>query len=296
MVELNKNKIFKETTTEPGPQNPECVTFSQKPDLKELKTKILHNDSITGEDVTHVIKETKGLKIRIFGQVMTKEELETISTQDLGISKQILEGNTDNYTMLTYLFPDVLKKIMVIRKNTHIALDNLPFLTDYQAELLSSYKNPIYLEGVTSLSDNQAEWLSKHEQGLGLDGLTSITDKQAQSLFKHKGVLILRGLTSITDEQARAFSKHGWPLYLDGLVSINNKQAELLSKHKENLSLNGLKSLTKFQAEVFSRHEGELSLKGVTQFDEEQAKILANHKKAIHSNKLFTELIDKYKT
>ena len=157
MAQFDENKIFKETETKPGPQNPGYVTFSQKPDLKKLKTKILHNDSITGEDVTHVIGEAKDSKINVFGQEMTKEELGKISKETIDISKKILEGNIDGYDKLTYLFPDVLKKIMVIREDKYIQLNNLAFLTDFQAELLSSHKEAIFFSALTSLTDNQAE-------------------------------------------------------------------------------------------------------------------------------------------
>ena len=238
MAQFDENKIFKETETKPGPQNPGYVTFSQKPDTSNLKKKISGNQGITPKEIADLIKETQDSKVLIFGQEMTKEELGNIPEETIRISKEILEGDVSNYRQLTYLFPDVLKKIIIVRKDAFMELNNVNIITDGQAEILSKQEGGVSLGGLTSISDNQAESLSKHKGDLWLSGLTSISDNQAESLSKHNGKLWLIGLTSISDNQAESLSKYNGSLSLRGLTSISDNQAKSLSKHKGDIRCN----------------------------------------------------------
>jgi len=229
MVEFKKNKIFEEKTKPESGRNKEGhIGVANNPGVAKFKAEITNNSSISSKDISNLKKE---LKVSIFGQVMTKEEISKIPDITLTVSKEIMEGNIVNHGELTLLFPDVLKKLKTLNEN-------------------------LGFSRITSLDDNQIEILSKNKGCLYLDGLTSINDNQAESLSRHKGVLCLRGLTSINDNQAESLSRHKEGLHLDGLTSINDNQAESLSKHKRELSLLGLTSLTDSQAESFSKHKG----------------------------------------
>jgi len=296
MKKFNENKILKETKIEPGIQNPGYVTFSQKPDTSNLKKKISGNQGITPKEIADLIKETQDSKVLIFGQEMTKEELGNIPEETIRISKEILEGDVSNYRQLTYLFPDVLKKIIIVRKDAFMELNNVNIITDGQAEILSKQEGGVSLGGLTSISDNQAESLSKNKGDIHLGGLTSISDNQAESLSKHKGDLWLSGLTSISDNQAESLSKHNGKLWLIGLTSISDNQAESLSKYNGSLSLSSLTSINDNQAESLSKHNGGLSLRGLTSISDNQAKSLSKHKGDIRCNSEIEKLINSYKT
>ena len=319
MTEFNKNKIFREENTLPDNNKSEFVKLIGTDGTSGIKNKITNNEEITQQDVLILKKELKKSKIKIFGQEMTKEEFDKIPERTINISSEILKGNMDKYSELTYLFPDVLTKIMIARKDIFIDFKNIPILTDDQAKLLSRYKGNLSLRGLVSISDNQTESLSKHEGALRLDDLTSINDNQAKSLSKHKGKLYLRGLVSISDNQTELLSKHKGDLFLNGLTSINDNQAESLSRHKEGLHLDGLTSINDNQAESLSRHKGVLCLRGLTSINDNQAesfsryewglylngltsltnnqaKSLSRHNGDIDCNQEIKELINSYKT
>ena len=105
------------------------------------------------------------------------------------------------------------------------------------AKGISMLKGDLELEELDYLSDAAAEILSKHKGGLSLEGLANLSDAAAESLSKHKGELSLGGLKSLSNAAAESLSKHEGELDLGGLKSLSNAAAESLSKHEGELYL-----------------------------------------------------------
>ena len=206
MIQFDENKTLKKTKIEPETQNPEYISFKNKPDTSDLKKKISGNQRITHEEIADLIKETQDSKVLIFGQEMTKKEFKDIPDQDLIISKEILSGHKSRSGLLTHLFPDVLHKLL----NTE------------------DWSLIIDLNGLDSLTDEQAELLSKKEIRLSLKGIKHINDAQAESFSKHKGWLFL-GISAASNEQIKWLSMNNGHLELNNLINLNDEQLKSLS-------------------------------------------------------------------
>jgi len=298
------NKIFEKNKSNPDVKTPEYIGFSKKPDIGSFKEKILKNKGITKKDISNMMEEIKSSKISVFGQEMTKEELGKISKEDIELSKKILNSNAnvddEDLEKLTYLFPDVLNKIIIKRNQdpflNYINLPHLKSISDEQIKIFAMSDLALGLF-LTTITDKQAEYLSTHKKSLYLCSLVSITDKQAEYLSKHRAELKLNGLVSITDKQAESFSEHQGDLYLNGITLLTNDQAKAFSKTKGYLSLMGLTMVSETQYRELSSANNRDEIKFYSEEDDRRIKLpsLVPIFKDNLSDKEIKKIIKKYK-
>jgi len=157
MDKLNKNKIFEVTKAEPTNNKEKSIEFINSAD--SFKKRILNSDPITQESIQELKEKLWKTKILIFGQKISPEELNKISKSDIDVSKEILQGNFNHTSKLTYLFPDVLEALNG-QYNKTIFLPNIYRITDEQAEVFSRGKGTLSL-GILSTNDKQITLLTR---------------------------------------------------------------------------------------------------------------------------------------
>lgn len=158
---------------------------------------------------------------------------------------------------------------------------NVPFIIDHLAALPNLTSSPQHLGLVRNASLHWgeislpllkeipveiAQLFTSHRGKLCLDGLITLQQETAEALSNHQGwALSLNGLGNLSDACALALGRHTGDLHLDGLVSLTVAAAEGLARHPGgcNLSMRGLTSLSDDGARALAEHPGELSLQNL---------------------------------
>ncbi len=82
-------------------------------------------------------------------------------------------------------------------KGWALDLNDLEFLSDATAEVLSKHKGDLYLECLKELSDTAAASLANHEGELLLGGLTKLSEAGAEALAKHPNLVVNEDLEAV---------------------------------------------------------------------------------------------------
>jgi len=82
-------------------------------------------------------------------------------------------------------------------KGWALDLNDLDFLSDATAEVLSKHKGDLYLECLKELSDTAAASLANHEGELLLGGLTKLSEAGAEALAKHPNLVLNEDLEAL---------------------------------------------------------------------------------------------------
>ena len=184
--EMNDITLHEATTPQEDTLSSGLV-ISQTPALKEvsealttLKKNIDHDTPITKKHLKHLEGALASLMVDIGGEPVPLEALPT--NENILLWQEIAAGNFENHRKITFLTPRV-------------------------AQLLSTHKGDLSLNGITTLSDTAAQALAAHKgRYLYLRGITTLSDTAAQALAKHQGTIYCN---QEIEDQINRFKEYG---------------------------------------------------------------------------------------
>ena len=228
-------------------------------DLLALGQAIDRDLGVGKENLEKIDNSLRSVKVTVGGMEFTVEDAEKIPDlkMNMGIWKEIENGNDNNVNKLTHLTPNITDCLVELYRNKFmpmVLLSQLKTLPDEVAKRLANINGQLYLDRLTHISDVVAEFLGCHPNRVVLNGLTHISDIAAENLSKNEHDIWLDGLTSLSNKTAESLAKCSGSLRLWGLITLSDEVAERLSQYTGNyLGLHNLRTISDKAAKYFAK-------------------------------------------